>query len=64
MQSMSFIIVTRNPGGGGLVIINDSRDGSEWEVPVEFETEAKAKAVADEQVLCKAWWYEILEVSV
>jgi len=55
---MNYIILTRNPGSNMIVAIDD--DG---EIAM-FETEDDALACAHQQVLCKAWGYQIVEVTV
>lgn len=60
---MAYIITTRNPSNKRLVIItySDTRDN---ERVAEYKTERAARKVADNQVVCKAWGYEIVEVLI
>lgn len=55
---MSYIILSRNPSVGKLVIVTDGDDN----VPAEFKSEEKAIEAAHNTTICKAWGYEIVEV--
>lgn len=56
---MGFIIVSRNPRTKNLVIVTDGEDN----VPAECKTEEEAIDAAHNTTICKAWGYEIVEVS-
>lgn len=58
-ESMSYIIVSRNPRANKLVIVTDGDD----DVPAEFKTEEEAIEAAHNTTICKAWSYQILEVQ-
>lgn len=59
MQS-AFIIVTRNPHDGRVVIITDSDDDADG--AAQFSTEQEAEAAAEKTIVCKAWGCQIIEV--
>jgi uncharacterized protein GlcG (DUF336 family) len=56
---MGYIVTTRNPRSGKLVVIveNDEGDVS------EFKTEDEANAAAAETTVCKAWGYQLVEID-
>lgn len=59
MSDLSFIILARNPRTRTLIpVVND--DG---ETIAEFSSETKAIEAAADTTICKAWSYEIVEVS-
>jgi hypothetical protein len=56
---MSYIVITRyGLSDRPLAIITDDEN------PVEFETEDAAEKCADENPLCQAFGYQIVEVDV
>lgn len=55
----NYIIATRNPRTQKLVLVTND-DG---ETVAEFESESEAKNAADKTTICKAWGYEVVEVS-
>lgn len=56
---MNFIILTRNPNGRGVLAIMGEDDSI-----MQFETREAAEKAASNQVLCKAWGYQIVELEV
>jgi len=56
---MGYIILSRNPRTGKLVIVTDGDDN----VQAECETEEEAIESAHNTTICKAWGYEIVEVT-
>jgi hypothetical protein len=58
---MNYMIVTRNPNGKGLLTI---MTGDECEEIAQYETEEEAIDVADNQPLCIAWGYQIVELEI
>lgn len=59
---MTFILATRNPHNGKLLIVAEA-DDSYPDLPAEFETEEKAIEAAANTTICKAWGYQIVEVG-
>lgn len=57
---MSFVILMRNPNGKALTCVTDN-DGEDM---AEFNSEDEAEQCAEEQMLCKAWGYQVVEVEV
>lgn len=55
---MSYIIVMRNPRNKKLLAIVDRDDNVD-----EFATAADAERIAEGAEICRAWGYEILEVT-
>lgn len=58
---MSFIVVTRNPHSKRLVIIRAGDDDDD-NLPAEYKSHLDAEEMARDQVLCRAWGYEIVEI--
>lgn len=58
---VTFIVVTRNPLNKKVVVITK---GDDDDLVAEYATEDEAIEMADQQVLCRAWGYRILEVMV
>ena len=58
---MSFIVVARNPNGGGVVFMDDGDD--EITVVAEFDSESEAEQAAIDHMLFSAWGWQILEVA-
>jgi len=56
---MNYIIVTRNPNGKGVLAIMGEDDSV-----MQFETREAAEETASNQVLCRAWGYQIVELEV
>lgn len=55
---MNYILITRNPSGLGLLTI---MTGDEI---AQFETEEEAETCADQQPLCQAWGYQVVELEL
>lgn len=55
---LSYIIVTRNPSTGKLLVVED-----EDEDPAEFATENEAYEVAQMNSCCRSWGAEIVPVD-
>jgi|Wag4MinimDraft_6_1082665.scaffolds.fasta_scaffold01959_3 hypothetical protein len=56
---MNYILITRNTLGKGiLAIMNDDEEIA------QFETEEEAEACADQQPLCQAWGYQVVELEL
>jgi uncharacterized protein YciI len=55
---MNYILITRNPTGKGVIAI---MTGDEI---AQFETEEEAEACADQQPLCQAWGYQVVELEL
>ena len=58
---MNFMIVTRNPNGKGLLTI---MTGEDCEEIAQYETEGEAIEAAENQILCEAWGYQIVELEI
>jgi hypothetical protein len=56
---MNYILITRNPRGKGILTITTD-DGD----VAQFETEEEAEACADQQPLCQAWGYQVVELEL
>ena len=57
--TMNYILITRNTLGKGiLAIMNDDEEIA------QFETEEEAEACADQQPLCQAWGYQVVELEL
>jgi hypothetical protein len=54
----SYIIAIRNPRTNKLVLVTNDD-----ETVCEFESERDAMIAADNTSICKAWGYEVIEVS-
>ena len=56
---INYIIVTRNPSTKRLALVMDESG----EHVAEFESDQDAMDAANNTTICKAWGYEVLEVS-
>lgn len=56
---MTYILLSRNPRVNKLVIVTDGEDN----LPAEFESEEEAIDAAHNTTICKAWGYQVVEVS-
>jgi hypothetical protein len=55
---MNYILITRNPTGKGVLTIMTDDEIT------QFETEEEAEACANEQPLCQAWGYQVVELEL
>lgn len=53
-----YIIVTRNPRSGRLIVVSDA-DGD----PAQFKTEDDAHEAAKHTVITRAWGYKVISVD-
>lgn len=60
---MSYIVVTRNPHTKRLVVITET-DHRDNDLISEFPDDDAARAMAEKQVVCRAWGYDVLEVAL
>ncbi len=58
----NFIILVRNPQNGAVLTINDWADDLEF--VAQFEDEEAANKAAQDQPLCKAWGYQLVELEI
>lgn len=56
---MTYILVSRNPRTGKLVIVTDGEDN----VPAEFQDFEDAVDAAGDTTICKAWGYDVVEIE-
>lgn len=59
---MSYIVLLRNPLSRKLLVLEDATD--ERCAVMEFSSEVGAHSVAQRNAACKAWGYEVINVSV
>lgn len=56
---MSYIIVTRNPTGNGLLVIQNDDESL-----AEFEHEYEAHELMENHPLGNAWGYDVVEICI
>lgn len=61
---MGYVIVSRNPNNKRLIAIVDGADPESLDDRIaEFETEQEAIDAADNTTICKAWGYQVVEIT-